>query len=259
MMKFDKKSSYGFTLIEIQIALLLLVLIMGILFGALHLASKSWKIGQVQNEMIEEQRLVVEFMRKQFSQIMPILWITSRGSDLIFRGNEDSLLYVSILPANRLSGLPSLLQLRKINNKLEFGYRLLTPDKTPFDTRERMDKTQVIDRIEKIKFEYFGKKNKGSKPPEWYSTWESKRKLPRLIKCQITFADGNKWPEMIFPLHIDDPTGYRQFFLEESRSYEFDQGGQSRDPNSREGSGPTLSEDEIENLEDTGGPGGGLF
>ncbi len=257
MIGLNRKNNHGFTLVEIQIALLLLVLIMGILFGALHLASKSWKTGQIQNELVEEQRLVAEFMRKQFSQVMPILWITSRGSDLIFRGNEDSMLYVSILPANRLSGLPSLLQLVKSNNKLEFGYSLLTPDQVPFDTRDRMNKTQVMDDIEEIKFQYFGKKNKGSKSPAWYSSWESKRKLPKLIKCQISLANGKKWPEMIFPLHIDDPTGFRQFFLQESRSYEFDQGGQSRDPNSREGKGPSLDIDEVDDIENTGGPGSG--
>lgn len=236
-----KNKIRGFTLIEIQIALLLLVLIMGLLFGALHLASKSWKAGQIQNEQIEEKRLVSEFLRRQISQIVPMLWITSRGSDLIFRGNEDSILYVSILPANRLSGLPSLLQLITNDNQLEFGYSFLTADQTPFDTRNgRMTKTEVLNNIEEINFQYFGKKNKGSRPPEWFSIWDSKRRLPNLIKCQITLANGTNWPEMIFPLHINDPTGFRQFFLQKTKNFQYDQSGKG--PKS---TGPTIDPDSL--------------
>ena len=241
-----KQKIHGFTLIEIQIALLLLVLIMGLMFGALYMGSKSWKKGQAQNELIEEKRLVSEFLRKQISQIIPILWTNNRGSDLVFRGNPDSMLFVGRLPANRLSGLPSLLQIvtKKDDTgiRLEFGYSTLTPDQTPFDTRgDRMQTTPLLDKIDSIDFQYFGQQRPGTKPPQWYPNWESRKLLPRLIKCQISLTDGAVWPEMIFPLHVDNTSSFRQFFLQESRNYQFNRSGKD----TKKSTGPSINLDDL--------------
>jgi len=213
----------GFTLIEIQIALVLLVLIMGLLFVAMHVASKSWKIGQEQNEQIEEKRLVTEFLRRQFSQITPLFWTDTRGSDLIFRGNSDSLLFVGKLPANRNIDELSLLELitRKDQSgtRLELGYGRLSPDQTPFDTRnDRLKHTLVLDQIKEIHFQYFGSQEIGARTSEWSDHWESRKLLPRLIKCQITLVNDEQWPEMLFPVHIDDNSGFRQFILQASKN-----------------------------------------
>jgi len=244
-MQSSKRKNYGFTLIEIQIALLLLVMIMGLLFGALHMASRSWKTGQALNEKIEEKRLVAEFLRKQINQIIPILWVDGNGSDLIFRGEPGAMLFVGKLPANRLSGLPSLLQLNTTDEEtIEFGYAPLTPDKTPFDTRnDRMLSTVLANNIKSIKFQYFGRLNKGSKPSEWYESWASRKLLPRLIKCQITSTDDDVWPEMTFPIHIDNTSGFRQFFLQESVSYQYNSDG---DVDPRQRTGPTVPIEDVD-------------
>ncbi len=222
--RITKLKTGGFTLVEIQIALVLLVLIMGLLFGALHLAARSWRTGQAQNELIEEKRLVAEFLRRQISQITPMFWSDNRGSDLIFRGNEDSMLYVGKLPANRNNGGLSLLELITRENfsdgsskRLELGYGNLSTDHTPFDTRdERLKHTLVLDQIKDIHFQYFGKQKVSTRTSEWSDSWQSKKLLPRLIKCQITLANGDEWPEMILPTYVDNTSGFRQFILQAS-------------------------------------------
>ena len=213
----------GFTLVEIQIALVLLVLIMGLLFGALHVASRSWKTGQEQNEQIEEKRLVAEFLRRQISQITPLFWTDSRGSDLIFRGNSDAMLFVGKLPTNHNADELSLLELitreDQTGKRLELGYGRLSPDQTPFDTRnDQLEHTVVLDQIKEIRFQYYGTQKIGARTPEWSDRWESRKLLPRMIKCQITLIAGEQWPEMLFPVHVDNSSGFRQFVLQASKN-----------------------------------------
>ncbi len=220
--KITSQKISGFTLVEIQIALILLVMIMGLLFGALYMASKSWKVGQAQNELTEEKRLVAEFLRRQFSQITPLSWQDNRGSALIFRGHSDAVLYVGKLPANRSTGGLSLLELitrdDESSKRLELGYERLDPDQTPFDTTdETMKHTLVLDQIKTIQFQYFGQQKFGSDPAEWSDQWEANKRLPKLIKCQITMTSDESWPEMIFPIHTNSSNGLRQLTLQASQ------------------------------------------
>ncbi len=225
-----KNKRTGFTLIEVQIGMVLLVLIMGLLFGALHLASKSWQTGQAYNEMNEDKRLVAEFLRRQISQITPLFWSDVKSSALIFRGESDSMMFVGRLPANRNVGELSLMKLiSKIGatddagKRLELGYGKLDPDLSPFNSREKQLKyTLVLEQIKDIQFQYFGqqKSRLDSEPPEWSDSWSSKKILPQLIKCQIILMKGKQWPEMIFPLHADDTSRFRQFILRASTNIE---------------------------------------
>ncbi len=240
----------GFTLVEIQIAILLLVLILGLVFAAFHLGLRSWKAGHSYNREIEEKRLVSDFLRRQFSQTIPILWIDGQGMNLVFRGKKDAILFVGRLPGNKLNSIPALLQLvtrQKDGDRfLEFGYASLTPDKTPFDTTgNRMQTVTLIENIAEIHFQYFGRQSQGLKPPTWHDSWNSRKLLPRMIKCKITLKDGSHWPEMILPLHVDDPSSFRQFFLQKSVTYQYDNEGDNK---LKKQSGPTIDPDDIENI-----------
>ncbi len=222
--KVSRHKLQGFTLLEIQIALVLLVLIMGVLFSALHLASKSWRVGQAQNEMIEEKRLVAEFLRAQISQITPLYWTDTRGSALIFRGSAESIRYVGKLPANRSSKTLSLMELILIEDttkrRLELGYGRLDPNHSPFTSNDgEMKHTLVLDQIKQLKFEYYGQQKLGSGSPEWSEHWESKKQLPQLIKCQITLLNNKQWPEMFFPIHTMSTNGFQQFILQASTKH----------------------------------------
>lgn len=208
----------GFTLLEIQISLVLLVLIMGLLFSALHLASKSWKIGLVQNEITEEKRIVAEFLRRQLSQVTPLFWSGTRGLSLIFEGESDSILFIGKLPANRNIDQLSLLQLiarkRANHQSLELGYGSLSADSSPLDnTAEKLNYTLVLDQIKEISFQYFGQQSQ-SKVKEWSAQWKNNQKLPQLIKCQITMKTEQKWPEILIPLRVDNNRSFKQFILQ---------------------------------------------
>src|SRR3982751_2335798 len=55
---------HGFTLLELTIALLLLALMSGVLFGSLKLSANSWDKGEARTERSNEMRLTEEFLRK---------------------------------------------------------------------------------------------------------------------------------------------------------------------------------------------------
>ena len=213
-----RKSLHGFTLIEVQIALLLLVLILGLLSGALYMASKSWRSGQIENEQIEEKRLISSFLRRQISQIHPLFWSGSRDHELIFRGQKDAMVYVGSLPASAQAGQLSLLELaitgQGANQRLELGYIGITPDQAPFDTLEDMKRSPLLEGIDRLQFSYFGKQKESRQAPTWHDRWENSNMLPQLIKCTIILTNGSRWPEMIMPLHTDDVSSLIQFQLQ---------------------------------------------
>lgn len=217
-----RKSLSGFTLLEVQIALLLLVLILGLLSGALYMASKSWRSGQIENEHIEQKRLISSFLRRQISQIHPLFWSGSRDYELIFRGQNDAMVYVGSLPASAGAGQLSLLELaitgQGANKRLELGYIGITPDQSPFDTIEDMKRSPLLYGIESLHFSYFGRQKEGRQAPTWHDRWENSNLLPQLIRCTIILTNGNRWPELIMPLHTDDVSSLVQYQLKASQN-----------------------------------------
>lgn len=215
--------SKGFTLVEVLIALVLLTLIMSLLFGALHLATKSWRAGAAHNNKIEEKRLVGEYLRTQLSQIVPLIWTDPRGGKVIFEGEEDRIRFVGSLPINRKTGKLSLLEMfveeKDGGKQLSLAYQDLSPDRSPFDEfDDDIGQTLVLDQIEEVSFQYFGRMKASTQPPEWFDKWDSRNLLPMLIKCQITLSDGEQWPALSIPMMVDNVRGLRQFVLQASAS-----------------------------------------
>lgn len=211
--------SRGFTLLEIQIGLVLLVLIMGLLFSTLHLASKSWKTGLAKNDITEETRLVSEYLRRQLSQITPLFWSGTRGLDLIFKGQSDSILFVGKLPANRNTDQLSLLNL-KVKSEAEvkslvLGYDRLSTDYSPLtNASDKFEYTQVLEQVKSIEFSYYGQHQTRSKQLAWAGQWNNTRQLPKLIKCQIVMQTGVIWPELLIPVRVDNNRSFKQFILQ---------------------------------------------
>ncbi|MCB1809457.1 MAG: prepilin-type N-terminal cleavage/methylation domain-containing protein, partial [Candidatus Competibacteraceae bacterium] len=58
----------GFTLLEMLIAMVLLGMVLVVIYGGLNTSMKSWDKGNERAELINELRLVQEFLRTQLRQ-----------------------------------------------------------------------------------------------------------------------------------------------------------------------------------------------
>ena len=69
MNRMTRKSSRGFTLVELLVAIMILTLFMTASMGAVRIASRSWAAGQERTDTTEELRGVSDFLRRQFAQL----------------------------------------------------------------------------------------------------------------------------------------------------------------------------------------------
>ncbi|MEE8321883.1 MAG: type II secretion system protein GspJ [Gammaproteobacteria bacterium] len=209
----------GFTLVEIMIAMVLLSLILLLLFGGLHTASKSWQAGQKNIEASDEVRLVSNFLRREIGQMVPLVWYDGGESRIAFKGEKETIHFVSTLPAHRSMGGLYQLTLRTERQSSQYNlaldYQLVKPEMELFASNdsEEISTMTLIEDVDEITFAYFG-----SKHPDdgalWYDAWVDEESLPRMVRMRIFMKDGRQyWPELEFAIHTQTEKGQSQFIV----------------------------------------------
>lgn len=197
-----KSSQRGFTLIEISVALVLLSMTLLLLFSSLYTANKYWKIGENKIEKNNEIRLVTQFIRKQLSQIKPVLWVDDDQRKLLFRGERNELFFTSPLPSHRGGGgiHSQTLKLVHVDNHKQLGlsYSLLTPDSIPFE-QPQTEFVGIVGNVDSIALSYFGIE-RINETPRWRDTWENDHFLPQFVRIKINTYDNTDWPPIIIPV-----------------------------------------------------------
>jgi len=206
--------SLGYTLIEILIALTLFSVILMLVFSALHTSSKSWIASEQQIAANEDKRLILTFIKRQLSQVVPLLQINGKKNNVVFKGEQDSLRFVSALPAHRGGGGLYLLTLRA-DEDLTLYYQIVTTNidlATDLDNEKIKSQVLIAD-IDKIEFSYFGSEDTDD-TPTWYEQWENQKQLPDLISLRIRSKDSSEfWPEVLIPIRTQVSRGLPQFTL----------------------------------------------
>ena len=91
----------GFTLPEVLVGMALLGIVLVMIFTGLHTTSRSWESGVRQAQENDDYRLVLSFIRREINETIPIIYLDSNNRHVIFRGERNSLQFVSRLPAHR--------------------------------------------------------------------------------------------------------------------------------------------------------------
>lgn len=214
----------GFTLIEILIALSLLSLILVMVFSSLHTSSKTWQAGDQQIEKNDSQRLMLDFIRNQLTQTVPLSLIDGKDNYVLFHGESAELRFVARLPAHRGGGGLYWQSLRidagQQNMGLVLSYEALQADSRFFDSN-MSDKTKtvsLIQDIDEIKFSYFGKK-KQQDEATWHKQWKEQKLLPTLLRIQFSSSEATSWwPELVIAIRPQHERGQAQLNLHKPKS-----------------------------------------
>jgi len=192
----------GFTLVEIMITLTLLSMILILLFGSLHTANLNWQTGAQKIEKNDETRHVGQFIRKLITQAVPLMWINQDGQRLVFRGDQEELIFTSTLPAHRGGGGLYVITLKTAETDgskgLDLLYRRASPESYPLESGSIDDQTRVplADDIEKIEFSYYGQAERDDEL-RWHNNWQNDETLPKLVRLKIQASDPqHDWPTM---------------------------------------------------------------
>jgi prepilin-type N-terminal cleavage/methylation domain-containing protein len=99
-----KRAAAGFTLLELTVALVLLALLSGVLFGSLSFAGRSWDAGEAKAAQVSEMRQTEQFLRGQLGAQFPLRARKIAEAPLFFSGASDEIRYAAALPSRVIEG-----------------------------------------------------------------------------------------------------------------------------------------------------------
>ncbi len=217
----------GFTLLELLIALTLLGLITVMLYGGLHLAIRGAAIGERRAEASEQVRLIQSFIRREISQVYPLVWSSKGKPRVAFKGRSEALHFAAILPAHRGEGGLYLVSIGVADSypahQLIFSYRLARPEIQDFETAPQKP-VVLVEGIERVEFLYYGKHEKEDEA-RWYSRWKDRRNLPQLVRLRLKTV-SLVWPDLVIPIYAKVHPEETQLVMKAPRQNGTDKGGE---------------------------------
>ena len=188
-------ASKGFTLVEIQIAILILLLIMAVLMGGLQLTAKTKKAAEKLSEQTADKRAISRLFQQQFSNILPIKALENGKSKLIFNGRQDNLYYMGYLPERVINGGPWLLHVFQKDEQLMLEYRVFDNTESIRDNlRADFEEVVLLNDVDEFSIEY--QTEKGT----WKSRWQDDHTMPQRLKVQLIQTEKT-WPGIIVPIY----------------------------------------------------------
>lgn len=218
----------GFTLIELIIALALVAMMVGLLFGALRFGGKAWEATDQHTERDAEVRLVWQYLADRLEQAngLSAAAKATDGNHFFFTGVGDALEFVSPMPAQLGSGGLYIIRLQAAGSGRDKTLRLTrwayhpevldgtggVPEWQPLDkssvhSRSRevpsmrawYSESELVDDLKSFAVSYFGPEVQADPKGEWRDEWTEKEFLPWMVSIRIEDSVG-AWPEMVFEL-----------------------------------------------------------
>jgi prepilin-type N-terminal cleavage/methylation domain-containing protein len=179
----------GFTLLEVMIALLLLVVIMTTSVSMLFLNIKGWESVSEASEDKITTHLVSARIEYMLRNLIPLTWQDRQSRYLAFSGDEHHVQFIAPAPQQYQSG--GLFEYRLAQQhdsqqglNLVLDYAPYYPQNRQFSLsdRGRGRRRILFTGLERIEFSFFGQLQPGSES-EWVSRWsQNNRDYPELIR-----------------------------------------------------------------------------
>ena len=197
------KSSSGFTLIELMLALMLMAGMASILYGSLNLAARSWDGGETKAEQVTDMRSTASYLRTQLSEQYPQRMWGVVELPLLFAGESNELRYAAVLPERVAGGGVYYFRLAVVRTgeKSQLVQERVIPDVGASQSPEFRDAARSVlaDDIEELKVGYFGRDARAADvdAPTWRDRWEDKQRLPLLVRLDVKPIKGAAWPTLV--------------------------------------------------------------
>ena len=202
------RSSAGFTLLELLIAITLLSLLLAALFGGLRLGARAWERSEERLDESARLQVVQNFLRERLAQAYPLTAENQVGRlRLAFEGTADALRFVTVMPAYLGTGFAELVlavEDRSETRDLVVQWRRF--EQLPrLDDQESQVKVLLAD-VEGLEIAYYGALARGE-PILWHEQWLEVMALPQLVRLRVVFAEHDRryWPDLIVRPMTDAP------------------------------------------------------
>lgn len=190
---------FGFTLLEVLIATVLLAVMMGLLMGGMRVGADSWGQGERLAERASRLLVVDNFLRSHLSDAKPLFDLPSDPAlagmppALVFNGGPAFLEYAGTLPPQVRGGLYKF----RLRLAQEDGRSDLKLSMRPFSTGQGggeapIEDVLVLEDVASLRIAYY-KKAPGEAEPRWLDEWKEGF-LPSLIRIDIEVRGEPPWP-----------------------------------------------------------------
>lgn len=205
----------GFTLVELLLALTLLGLLMGLVYGGLSAATRAADRGQTILEDSSRIRMAHQFVHNQLNQMMPLVFLESEDGEerTVFQGAADHIRFVAPMPGYLGFGGPQVQELAIVrgdddNLELVLSHALLQGFEEPF-LYENLP-ILLLEDIESAEFSFLGRDENGELTG-WTPTWDRPDLLPVSVALDIQFVEEVyiRWPLLTASVRTD-PTALNE-------------------------------------------------
>jgi len=204
----------GFTLLELLVVISILTLIMSASFGALRLGNRSFEAGVSRANQTERFRATADLLRRQFSQLAPIIHEFDSETVSSFIGNDEGVRFVAPAPQNggdaglfvyTISSRRSDNGQRDYGQQLVLSYAAYDPGKQGFNYLPVSRHKILIDSLSDVQFAYYGATDPNDEP-DWHTEWFAEDgAFPRMVRILPQPSDeAMNWPELSFVIRAGD-------------------------------------------------------
>lgn len=202
----------GFTLVEMQIALLLVAIISVLMAGALRIGTQTWSTVGEKQDIAEHRHQLMQMLRRHLTDVRYIR-VRDDGSKLIASifGNEKQVSFAAPFPSIFNDGnlywwtLKNQWNEDQQTQQLIFEYMNFDPAEPVTVDGEfslSMAESQshilvVADGVELSEIAYFGAKEQLDE--QWYAQWQPDMSGPVGLKLRLRSAERHHqfWPELV--------------------------------------------------------------
>lgn len=198
------RDDWGFTLIEMIVALTLVAMMAVSLWGVLRVGIRSWQNGTQSIDINQRHRTVLDLVKKQIASIYglvpPVDPLVGGAAYPIFAGNETSMQCIS-LNSLRFQEVPGLAMVsydvvrdQRGNYALverEAQYLGAYPGAESFSARADERSIVIFDNLVNFAFEYFDP-GSSDRPSRWVREWNAKEllRLPAAVSMTMISVDA---------------------------------------------------------------------
>jgi prepilin-type N-terminal cleavage/methylation domain-containing protein len=199
----------GFTLLELLVVISVLTLIMTASFGALRLGNRAFEAGISRANQTEHFRATADLLRRQFSQLVPIIREFDGETVSSFIGNDERIRFIAPAPQN--GGNAGLfvytISSQRIDGGLQlvFSYASYDPGQEDFNYVPVSRRRVLIGSLSDVRFAYYGATDPDD-TPDWHAEWFAEdAALPRMVRIVPVPLDATAdWPELSFIIRAGD-------------------------------------------------------
>lgn len=207
--RLERRSSAGFTLVEVLVALVLFGFLSVALFGSVRGGATAWIRATAHADESDQSVHAQDLLRHLIENAYPFYVSGDQGNRyVVFAGNETSLSFLSATPLALGQGGRSRVDLLVAHQ--DGRTSLMLESKLELSTIRQTEKTRqpILTGAALVAFSYFGQQPR-DRTAQWHHDWTAQAELPRLVRIAVRFstADGRDWPDLVIAPRIAADVG----------------------------------------------------